>query len=458
VSTALLIVAGVLSCSLLAAGAVLWMRGERETRGYDLGLAALSGGTIALVVLIAQVGIDMSVRNSERTRSARAEKDGLRLSLSSTRSLEGIDLSEREDLEGINLGRKSLRYSHLAGADLEDASFVLADLRETDLRRASLQRAQLRRARLQRAFIDGARLDAADLSNADLGGARLSWASLAGANLQGAAVRQADLVRANLGGSDLREADLTGVDARAASLVRADARGARLDFADLGRSDLRRARIGPLEPVPGRWTAYDAVLGPPDALAIAVSFHDADLRGASLRGLAVLGDFRGADLRGADLSGAMVSCHLAGPVPTKATTCDETAPEAVDYRRLLDATSLSRESSHVDVLTWILMTAGYSVPGPFQERAFDALANRLPLQGLDRAAEIIFMSPDQARKRLESVAMARQVLAPLAGLEVERRGRAWWLSSSFRGACTDDATTPPAGTDLEAAGAGPDHC
>ena len=74
---------------LLVAGVALWLWRPRETRAYDVGLALLSGAVIALVVFVAQVGFDSRIRDADAARAQEEERQALRLSLGSSRSLEG---------------------------------------------------------------------------------------------------------------------------------------------------------------------------------------------------------------------------------------------------------------------------------------------------------------------------------------------------------------------------------
>ena len=423
---------------LLVAGVALWLWRPRETRAYEVGLALLSGAVIALVVFVAQVGFDSRIRDADAARAEEEERQALRLSLGSSRSLEGVDLSGRKDLREINLGRKRLRYSLLRGADLHGASLVGADMRETDLRDAFLHRAQLRRADLQRAFVTSADLGSADLSSANLSGARLSWASLAGARLRSATVRGAEVIRADLSGADLQAADLAGVDARRAALRGADLRDTVLDFANLAGSDLRRAQFGSLRRLPGRESAEQEILEYLEDPAVGVSFRSTSLREARFGEFRVLGDFSGADLRGADLREAEFSCPVLGDGFGELSLEDECSGLVLhhrDHRRLLAATSVYDESPEVSRLSEVLAAAGYAVPSAFVVDSFQLMAR------------------EDAREELDSLRFLVDVFAPLTGLRLHVEGRAVWFESNFTGACYDSTTLVSDDLDLGRLGA-----
>ena len=429
-TNALLIAAAIVSVGLLVAGVALWLWRPRETRADDVGLALLSGAVIALVVFGAQVGIEARIRDADQA-ARDEEKQALRLSLSSSRSLEGIDLSDRSDLQGIYLGRKRLRYSLLGGADMSGSSLVLADLRETDLREASLRGAQLRRADLERAFITSADLDAADLSFADLAGARLSWASLAGASLRSVTARNAEMIRSDFEQADLQGADLSGTDARKADFTGANLRDAVLDFADFGGADPRLAQFGSLRRLPGRESVLEEFLEYLKDPALGVSFRVLT-REARFGELRVLGDFRGADLRGADLREAAFSCAVIGGFGGSPpdVDCSGVVLDPGDYRRLLAATSVHEESPQASQLAEVLTAARYSVPSGF---VVD------PLAGMDE---------ERARKVLESEAFVRDVFVPLTGLRSSRPrlGRVGPNRASRAPATTPPHASPTAST------------
>jgi uncharacterized protein YjbI with pentapeptide repeats len=161
-----------------------------------------------------------------------------------------------QEIIGIDLQGRDLRYTHLAGALLPKANLHKAQLQGAVLTRASLQRTDLSWANLQ-----GADLRGADLRGADLSGANLWGADLGGADLRGTDLREADLWGALLGekrdhgtrveGADLRGADLRGAQLQGADLGGADLRGAdlreqkfpHLAGTDLKGADLREAAI-----------------------------------------------------------------------------------------------------------------------------------------------------------------------------------------------------------------------
>lgn len=88
----------------------------------------------------------------------------------------------------------------------------------------------------------------ADLRDADLRRCSLVLADLTGADLRGARLANCDLSLA-----DLRGADLRGADLHAADLSGADLRGARLDGADLSEAELAGARIEGALGTPDAW-------------------------------------------------------------------------------------------------------------------------------------------------------------------------------------------------------------
>jgi uncharacterized protein YjbI with pentapeptide repeats/tetratricopeptide (TPR) repeat protein len=284
-----------LALGLLVAGAALVALADDQVWD-EVGVGFIGGSVVGLVFAIAQHTLDL--QSVERQVA-----DEVRLTVSSTGDLEGIDLGG-VDLSSVYLWRKRLRYAHMDRARLAGA-----DLRVCDLERASLRQADLRRADLRGSSLEGAVLDGADLTGAELpaGGltdARLVAAVLVGAqlvrpgdagvesgaprrssggdssgdpsrdsgdeavaspgesgsasggdpggqtpesarvDLSGADLGDARLWGASLSGADLRDADLTGADLRGAVAGRADLRGARLVGARLDGVDLTGAIVG----------------------------------------------------------------------------------------------------------------------------------------------------------------------------------------------------------------------
>ena len=148
------------------------------------------------------------------------------------RRLHGIDL-QRRSLRFSNLEFAHMKYANLDSANLDGAMLADADLtgatlrgaklgrvtlwntdlRDTDLRDADLRYANRRNQaeRVERGFSEkkrvmGPNLKAADLRDADLRNAYLIGSNLTDANLSGADLRNADLRLSNLTGADLRGA------------------------------------------------------------------------------------------------------------------------------------------------------------------------------------------------------------------------------------------------------------
>jgi uncharacterized protein YjbI with pentapeptide repeats len=99
---------------------------------------------------------------------------------------------------GVALEIAVSNRTNLAGALLNDAWLVGADLTDAMLAGALLAGALLAGALLNGAWLVGADLSDADLSNADLSNADLTNAMLAGAGLSGANLSGANLDHANL--------------------------------------------------------------------------------------------------------------------------------------------------------------------------------------------------------------------------------------------------------------------
>lgn len=156
-------------------------------------------------------------------------------------------------LSNINLEMVSLRSTEgpvsLAGACLQGASMLCADLSQANLNGAELSGADMRFARLFEATLRQTVLIEANLSYANLSGSDLEQANLYRARLKGANAKQSILREANLRKADLRNADFYQVDLRHARLQYADLRETSLFMADLAEarlrySDLRSANLG----------------------------------------------------------------------------------------------------------------------------------------------------------------------------------------------------------------------
>ena len=98
----------------------------------------------------------------------------------------------------------------LTGAELRDATFSRASLKDAVLVEADAYRAKFVSAVLVGAKLDRARLIEADFTRAEMDAASLREADLRNAKLVGASLKRADFTGAKLGGADFRHADLTG--------------------------------------------------------------------------------------------------------------------------------------------------------------------------------------------------------------------------------------------------------
>ena len=160
----------------------------------------------------------------------------------------------------------------LAGADLEGAMLLCADLKGADLRGAHLRVVDLCQADLRGATLDGADLRDADATLANLVGATLRGADLTDARFQGINMGTdgpgltdftgAELTRTYLNFSTLRRctfadarmrgADLTRCDLSESALVGADLSGANLSNSNLRGCDLSYSMLaGTPLPAPG---------------------------------------------------------------------------------------------------------------------------------------------------------------------------------------------------------------
>jgi uncharacterized protein YjbI with pentapeptide repeats len=123
-----------------------------------------------------------------RRREEAAERENLKLTLSMTRELRGVDLHGR-DLHGVMLRHKDMRGANLRGANLSEASIERVPLADADLAGADLQGARFGRPGES---VTDASLFGTDLTRADLRGAWLRC-DLRAARFEGADLRGADL-------------------------------------------------------------------------------------------------------------------------------------------------------------------------------------------------------------------------------------------------------------------------
>ena len=328
-----------LAFSPLAVGLVLALPRANAAVATDIGTGLIGGAFIGLIFALVQYTMDK--------RNAEVDKEtDLRLLLTSSRELPGIDLSGRS-LRGIYLQGKSLQGARLSGTDLSGATLDAANLEDAVLTRALLGQASLRQARASGAKLDGSQLTEADLAGADLHGATLRTAVLDGADLTKAMLMDADLSRASLANSVLDGADLTGahlfgVHAPAARMARATLPGSNLQCGDFTAAGMARADLSSAS-LSGA-TFDRAILiraNLSHAVANGCSFagadltacrlSDADLRSANLTGAVLVGcDLRGADLTGAQLEGvqgrdsARVDDRTRWPIDGASATAERT--------------------------------------------------------------------------------------------------------------------------------------
>jgi uncharacterized protein YjbI with pentapeptide repeats len=296
---------------LIALGAALAFAssGLRENT-IEVGRGLFVSGLLALALLWVQDNLeDRDLRRqqqeTDRTRAAEArerrnaDRESLQLTIGMARSLQGIDLRDRQ-LDGFSLAAKNLRGAQFQGATARRANLTRANLsdatvREADFRDATLIGATLTGRRPPSSFdlVDFAREFLSTGASTDpaqnlVTDADFSHADLSGADLKYITGTAPSFLRANLENADLRRSRLDGPVFRNARLIKARAR--RADFSE---GDFRDAMM------------YGADLR--GAVLWSVDMRDADLCGATLRraDLAPMGsglaDLRGADLRGADL-------------------------------------------------------------------------------------------------------------------------------------------------------------
>jgi uncharacterized protein YjbI with pentapeptide repeats len=251
--------------------------------------------------------------------------------------LRGLDLTNRDlrfaDLRGAVLVKADLRGADFTGADLRGADLSAANLIPFDTRlgerclsrplppplfvedgmleapacRSTLSKANVSTALLPWAHLDHSDLRESDLSRALLVEARfyravLDRAVMSGALAYRAYLRDASLRRAQLRDADFRLADLGGVALQGASLENTRLNGADLSDAKLDGCSLRNTR---LRAARARATSFrGADLRSSDLTA--ASFERASFAGADLRGAQIASaDFREADLGWADIRGLL---------------------------------------------------------------------------------------------------------------------------------------------------------
>lgn len=184
-----------LALAMIAGGFVLWLPacGGPSTATSDLGLSLMGGGlalTGGFVVAVVVYEAEQRFQRALRQREEAAARENLKLTLSMTPDLSGVDLHGR-DLRGIVLRNKDLRHADLRQANLSDATCAGVKLDDALLNDADLRRA-----------IFGLS------SESNLRTVSLIGADLLGADLRGAKIR-GDIRRSNFDVADLRGADLS---------------------------------------------------------------------------------------------------------------------------------------------------------------------------------------------------------------------------------------------------------
>jgi uncharacterized protein YjbI with pentapeptide repeats len=167
-------------------------------------------------------------------------------------NLDGAQLSG-VNLGGIPLGRgRGVRIRQWSPQNPGDFVMMVRqehdgiDLRKASLRGANLQQAILHHAKLTGSILSRASLRSADLNGANLSDADVSYADLVGVDLSHAILVNANLKNADLSGANLSNADLTDADMANTKFVGANLSGAKLTGAflrgaDFTKSDLRGA-------------------------------------------------------------------------------------------------------------------------------------------------------------------------------------------------------------------------
>jgi uncharacterized protein YjbI with pentapeptide repeats len=280
-------------------------------------------------------------------------------------------------LEGVVLPFARLRKTDFTGAHLQDAIFVVADLREArfgcdgisvnewqcaDLRGATLEGAHLQGApcsvsipfldrRLQPQLdqpqhgtirdatshrFEKASLVSAQLQGVDLAGAQLQGASLDGALLQGANLETTQLQGASLANAQLQGANLNGAQLQGAELNKAQLEGASLQegYQLLGSS------FASMEELWGPSLEKMFLSGP----RMSVQLQGASLDGAQLRDASLSGIFVWrADVGRANGDGAYIATTETGPkyqsldCPTERTDpCEWSVSAFAALKRLIE--------------------------------------------------------------------------------------------------------------------------
>jgi len=172
------------------------------TGWVDVGRSLVMGSVVSLAVGTGQYAL-------EQKRKERESHQALRLMLSLSHDLRGVELTD-QNLSGFFLADNDLSEARLSNSDLTEASLIAAKLVGADLSHAQLRNADLSNANLARANLEDADLRGAKLTEATLPLARMSRAKLQGAFLEGAHLEYACLAQARLDGAQLPGARLRG--------------------------------------------------------------------------------------------------------------------------------------------------------------------------------------------------------------------------------------------------------
>jgi uncharacterized protein YjbI with pentapeptide repeats len=144
------------------------------------------------------------------------------------------------------------RGTSFRNADLTDANFTFATLKNTDLRKAILTRVRWYKVKMLDLVRPGdTYLKKAQIRqwligkgiNNNFDGQKLQGINLQEANLRGANLRGANLSEANLSGANLSEANLSGANLSEASLSEASLSEANLSEANLSEASLSEANL-----------------------------------------------------------------------------------------------------------------------------------------------------------------------------------------------------------------------
>ena len=109
------------------------------------------------------------------------------------------------------------KHQHYLNRDIDGWENMRADLSHQDLSGLNLPRKDLRYIRCNETILNGV-----NFYHADLRGADLSYANLIDADLRNADLRKANFRHTDLSGADFYRADLSGVDLSYANLYRTD--------------------------------------------------------------------------------------------------------------------------------------------------------------------------------------------------------------------------------------------